>query len=235
VDVPEHRGTVVRRLGPRRPVLALARDRRALPALLAAPLRAELAHAAARDPWRARLPRPVRPGPAGVHRGADDGGAEPPARVPRRRALDPEAAGRRPLAARVLRVARPLVQARRQGWRRSAGAGRQQRGSIAAQARSSAVLARGRAHGSIRGPMANAPLRLTLPDGSVREYPAGTTGMQVAESIGKGLAKAAVGIDLDGEVQSLQLPVARSARIRILTRDTKEGLEVLRHSAAHVM
>ncbi|MBX3463492.1 MAG: threonine--tRNA ligase [Planctomycetes bacterium] len=79
------------------------------------------------------------------------------------------------------------------------------------------------------------PIRLTLPDGSVREYAAGTTGLQVAESIGKGLAKAAVGIELDGEVQSLQLPIARSARIRILTRDSKEGLEVLRHSAAHVL
>ena len=40
-------------------------------------------------------------------------------------------------------------------------------------------------------------IRLTLPDGSVREYPAGTTGMEVAASIGRGLAKAAVGIALD--------------------------------------
>ncbi len=78
-------------------------------------------------------------------------------------------------------------------------------------------------------------IQLTLPDGSVREYAAGTTGMQVAESIGKGLAKAAVGIELDGHVKSLQLPIDRSAKIRILTRDTKEGLEVLRHSAAHVL
>ena len=78
-------------------------------------------------------------------------------------------------------------------------------------------------------------IQLTLPDGSVREYPAGTTGMQVAESIGKGLAKAAVGIELDGEVQSLQLPIAHSAKIKIHTRDSKEGLEVLRHSAAHVL
>lgn len=78
-------------------------------------------------------------------------------------------------------------------------------------------------------------IQLTLPDGSVREYAAGTTGMQVAESIGKGLAKAAVGITLDGEVQSLQLPIERSAKIKIHTRDTKEGLEVLRHSAAHVL
>ncbi|MEO6593152.1 MAG: threonine--tRNA ligase [Planctomycetota bacterium] len=78
-------------------------------------------------------------------------------------------------------------------------------------------------------------LQLTLPDGSVREYAHGTTGLQVAESIGKGLAKAAVGIELDGEVQSLQLPIERSAKIKIYTRDTKDGLEVLRHSAAHVL
>ena len=78
-------------------------------------------------------------------------------------------------------------------------------------------------------------IELTLPDGSVREYAAGTTGLQVAESIGKGLAKAAVGIELNGAVQSLQLPIGGSADIKIHTRDSKEGLEVLRHSAAHVL
>jgi threonyl-tRNA synthetase len=78
-------------------------------------------------------------------------------------------------------------------------------------------------------------IQLTLPDGSVREYAPGTTGLQVAESIGKGLAKAAVGIELDGAVQSLQLPIQGSHQIKILTRDTKAGLEVLRHSAAHVL
>lgn len=78
-------------------------------------------------------------------------------------------------------------------------------------------------------------VHLTLPDGSVRSYAPGTTGLQVAESIGKGLAKAAVGIELDGEAHSLQLPIERSARLRILTRDSKEGMEVVRHSAAHVM
>lgn len=78
-------------------------------------------------------------------------------------------------------------------------------------------------------------IQLTLPDGSVREYDAGTTGLQVAESIGKGLAKAAVGIELDGEVRSLQLPITDSAAMRIFTRDSKEGLEILRHSAAHVL
>ena len=83
--------------------------------------------------------------------------------------------------------------------------------------------------------MSTAKIQLTLPDGSVREYAAGTTGLQVAESIGKGLAKAAAGIELDGHVQSLQLPIGKSASIKILTRDTKPGLEVLRHSAAHVL
>ena len=78
-------------------------------------------------------------------------------------------------------------------------------------------------------------IQLTLPDGSVREYAAGTTGIAVAESIGKGLAKAAVGIELDGAVHSLQLPIHRSAKMKIYTRDSKEGLEVLRHSAAHVL
>ena len=47
--------------------------------------------------------------------------------------------------------------------------------------------------------MSTSAIQLTLPDGSVREYAAGTTGLAVAESIGKGLAKAAVGIELDGQ------------------------------------
>lgn len=79
-------------------------------------------------------------------------------------------------------------------------------------------------------------IQLTLPDGSVREVPRGTTGLEVAASIGKGLAKAAVGIQLgDAEPQSLQLPIEASAPIQIITRDTPAGLEILRHSAAHVL
>jgi hypothetical protein len=63
-------------------LLEVARSRRRLPPLLAASLRTELEDAAARDPRRERLPRAVRPGPAGLHRGPDAGCAEPPARVP---------------------------------------------------------------------------------------------------------------------------------------------------------
>ncbi|MGA1524581.1 MAG: TGS domain-containing protein, partial [Planctomycetota bacterium] len=50
----------------------------------------------------------------------------------------------------------------------------------------------------------NETMQITLPDGSVREMPAGTTGLELAGSIGKGLLKAAVAIRVDGELQSLQ-------------------------------
>lgn len=78
-------------------------------------------------------------------------------------------------------------------------------------------------------------IELTLPDGSVRPFPSGTTGLQVAESIGKRLAKDTVAVKLDGEVCSAQLPITRSGRFEVITRTTREGLEVIRHSAAHVL
>ncbi len=83
------------------------------------------------------------------------------------------------------------------------------------------------------------PLRITLPDGSAREYPPGTNGLQEAESIGRRLARDAVAIAVDGEVMSLQqaLPdgAPEAVKVEILTREDKRGLEVIRHSAAHVM
>ena len=79
------------------------------------------------------------------------------------------------------------------------------------------------------------PLHITLPDGSVREHPPGTTGLQLAESIGRRLARDALAIEVNGEVESLQLPLPDGARVAILTRSDKAGMEVLRHSAAHVM
>jgi threonyl-tRNA synthetase len=78
-------------------------------------------------------------------------------------------------------------------------------------------------------------ITLTLPDGSTREYAAGTTGLQVAESIGKGLAKAALAIELDGEQRDLSRPIDASAKLRIITGDSAEGLEIIRHDSAHIM
>ena len=76
---------------------------------------------------------------------------------------------------------------------------------------------------------------ITLPDGSVREYPEATTGEAVAESIGKGLLKSAVAIRVDGELRDLTRPLDGDAAIEIVTRDSDDGLELLRHDAAHVL
>ncbi|MEE2887652.1 MAG: threonine--tRNA ligase [Planctomycetota bacterium] len=78
-------------------------------------------------------------------------------------------------------------------------------------------------------------IEITLPDGSKREYPEGVNGLEIAKSIGKGLLKAAVAIDVDGSTQSLRETISSNSAISIITRDSKEGLEVLRHSAAHVL
>jgi threonyl-tRNA synthetase len=76
---------------------------------------------------------------------------------------------------------------------------------------------------------------ISLPDGSTREMPRGTTPKDVAEAIGPGLAKAAVAARVDGEVVELGRPLERDVSLEILTRKDPDALAVLRHSAAHVM
>ena len=78
-------------------------------------------------------------------------------------------------------------------------------------------------------------ITLTLPDGSERSYPAGTTGYDVAASIGAGLARAALAIEVDGTVQDLTRPIAEDADIAILTWDDNEGKETFWHSSSHLM
>jgi threonyl-tRNA synthetase len=78
-------------------------------------------------------------------------------------------------------------------------------------------------------------VRITLPDGSTREVAAGTTARQVAEGIGAGLARAAVAAKVDGSVWDLDRPIDRDVSLAILTERDPEALEVLRHSAAHVL
>ncbi|MEQ9563688.1 MAG: TGS domain-containing protein, partial [Woeseiaceae bacterium] len=74
-----------------------------------------------------------------------------------------------------------------------------------------------------------------LPDGSERQFPAGINGIQIAESIGKSLARDAVAIRIDGEMRDLTRTVDQDAAVEIVTRDTPDGLELLRHDAAHVL
>src|SRR5258706_2114782 len=76
---------------------------------------------------------------------------------------------------------------------------------------------------------------ITLPDGSRREIPDGSTVQQLAESIGRGLAKAAVAGKVDGNVVDLSTPLRGDHTVSILTDRDPAALNVLRHSTAHVM
>nr|WP_295464278.1 threonine--tRNA ligase [Mesorhizobium sp.] len=76
---------------------------------------------------------------------------------------------------------------------------------------------------------------LTFPDGSVREYPAALTGLELAESISKSLAKKAVAYAIDGTPRDLGDPLETSGKIEILTREHPLALEMIRHDAAHVL
>src|ERR1700694_6057829 len=89
-------------------------------------------------------------------------------------------------------------------------------------------------------------ITITLPDGTAREYDSGVTAGDIAASIGRGLAKAAIAArvsangdngdaDREAEWYDLTRPIDHDARVSIVTPDTPDGREVLRHSTAHVM
>jgi threonyl-tRNA synthetase len=76
---------------------------------------------------------------------------------------------------------------------------------------------------------------ITLPDGSVRRFDNVTDGAEIAASIGKGLARDAVALGVNGELYGLSRAIDSDVAIEIVTRDTPAGLELLRHDAAHVL
>ena len=78
-------------------------------------------------------------------------------------------------------------------------------------------------------------VKITLPDGSRREYGRGVTAAEVASSIGKRLAKDALAAKVDGEWVDLDRPIDHDAAVTIVTPDSPDGREVIRHSTAHVM
>src|SRR5438270_950883 len=80
-----------------------------------------------------------------------------------------------------------------------------------------------------------ADITVTLPDGSSRSLPQGSTAAELASSIGRGLAKAAVAAIVDGHEVDLATPLADGANVSVVTVDSEEGRYVLRHSTAHVM
>lgn len=78
-----------------------------------------------------------------------------------------------------------------------------------------------------------AAIRVTLPDGSVRQVAAGTTPLEIAKQIARSLAQRAVIARVDGELYDLTRPLERDASLQLLTSADAEALHVLRHSTAH--
>ena len=77
--------------------------------------------------------------------------------------------------------------------------------------------------------------KITLPDGSIKEYEAAARGSDIAASIGEGLARAAVAVRVNGDLWDLDRDIESDASIEVVTRESDDGLELLRHDAAHVL
>ncbi len=78
-------------------------------------------------------------------------------------------------------------------------------------------------------------IKITFPDGIIKEFPRGITGIDILKTLNSRLAKEALGIKVNNQVQSLPESINENAEIKILTFDDKEGREVFWHSSAHLM
>lgn len=77
-------------------------------------------------------------------------------------------------------------------------------------------------------------VKITLPDGSSRDYPIGVKGIEIAQSISEGLARNALSIEVNGEIWDLSRPIATDAHIKIFTWNDKGGKYAFWHSSAHL-
>ncbi|MCL2038957.1 MAG: threonine--tRNA ligase [Bacteroidetes bacterium] len=78
-------------------------------------------------------------------------------------------------------------------------------------------------------------MKITFPDGNIKEYPDNSTGLDIAKSISEGLARNAVGVLVNGEGYDLNRPINADCNLRILTFDNEEGKQIYWHSSAHLM
>jgi threonyl-tRNA synthetase len=78
-------------------------------------------------------------------------------------------------------------------------------------------------------------IKVSFPDGAVKEFPMGTTTEDIAASISSGLKKKAIAAKFNGEMYDLRRPILADGAVEIITQDQPEGLEVLRHSSAHLL
>ena len=78
-------------------------------------------------------------------------------------------------------------------------------------------------------------IKITFPDQNVREYPKGTTSLEIAKSISEGLARNVLSAKVNGEVWDASRPIQTDATIQLLTWDSQEGKSTMWHSSAHLM
>lgn len=78
-------------------------------------------------------------------------------------------------------------------------------------------------------------VKITLPDGSVKEYKRGVTGREIAESIGQRLAKAALAVKVGSDLLDLARPIEKDGSVKILTFDDADGKQAFWHSTAHIL
>ena len=78
-------------------------------------------------------------------------------------------------------------------------------------------------------------IAITLPSGDQRSYPSAISAFQVAKDIGHGLAKKAVAVSVDGELRDLNTELTVSCAIEIILPDSEVGLDIIRHSTAHLL
>ncbi len=78
-------------------------------------------------------------------------------------------------------------------------------------------------------------IKIVLPDGSVREFPHGVKGIEIAQAISEGLARNALSIEVNGEIRDLSRPITSDASIRIFTWNDKGGKYAFWHSSAHLL
>ena len=73
-------------------------------------------------------------------------------------------------------------------------------------------------------------MKITLPDGTVRKLEVGSNGLDIANDIGAGLAKAALAVSVNGIQKDLCDPINKDSDVSIITIDSDEGLEIMRHT-----
>ena len=78
-------------------------------------------------------------------------------------------------------------------------------------------------------------IRITLPDNSVKEFPKGVAGIEIARSISEGLARNVLSVTVNGDIWDLNRPINQDAKIKLNTWDDKDGKATMWHSSAHLM